>query len=74
MRKLLVTAAAVATLLATGTLTTRSDAMTPGAKAGARAAIETTRAVKAIKYVRWSRHHRHHRHFWMHRHHHRHVR
>ena len=71
MRKLFVTAAAVATLLSTGTLTTRSDAMTLGAPAGVRAAIETTRAVK---HVRWSRHHRHHRHFWMHRYHHRHVR
>jgi len=70
MRKLFVTAAAVATLLSTGTLTTRSDAMTLGARAGVRAPVET---IRAVKHVRWSRHHRHHRHFWM-RHHHRHVR
>ena len=70
MRKLFVTAAAVATLLSTGTLTTRSDAMTPRAPAGVRAAVTTT---TAVNHVRWSRYHRHHRHFWM-RHHHRHVR
>ena len=70
MRKLFVTAAAVATLLSTGSLTTRSDAMTLAAPAGLRAATATT---TAVKHVRWSRHHRHHRHVWM-RHHYRHVR
>jgi hypothetical protein len=71
MRKLFVTVAAVATLLATGALTTRSDAMTPGAPAGLRAAIEST---SPVAQVRWGYHHRHHRHFWMCRHHPRHCR
>ena len=69
MRKLFVTAAAVATLLATGILTTRSDAMTTGTPAGVRAAVATK---TAVKHVRWSRHHRHHRQVWK-RHHYRHV-
>lgn len=71
MRKLFVAAVAVATLLSTGILTTRSDAMTAGTPAGVRAALATK---TAVKHVRWSRHHRHHRHAWMRRHHHRHVR
>ena len=75
MRKLFVTAAAVATLLSTGALTTHSDAMTPGARSGTRAAIETGAVKKVLvrHHGWWVRHHRHHRHFWM-RHHHRHVR
>ena len=76
MRKLFVTAAAVAMLLSTGALTTRSDAKTLGAPAGVRTAVKTTSAVEHVRLVRydgrWSRHHRHHRHYWMH--HHRHVR
>ena len=70
MRKLFVTAAAVATLLTTGILTSRSDATTTGTPAGVRAAVATK---NAVKHVRWSRHHRHHRHVWK-RHHYRHVR
>ena len=76
MRKLFVTAAAVAVLLSTGTLTTRSDAKTLGAPVGVRTAMKTTSAVEHARMVRhhgwWSRHHRHHRHYWMR--HHRHVR
>jgi hypothetical protein len=76
MRKLFLTAAAVATLLSAGILTTRSDAMTHGTPAGLRTAIGTTSTVEHVRLVRhhgwWSRHHRHHRHFWMHRHRHHH--
>ena len=71
MRKLFVTAAAVAALLAGGALTTHSDAMTHAKSTGAHAAVHS---VKGVKYLRSGRHHRHHRHVWMKRHHHKHVR
>ena len=71
MRKLFVIVATVATLIATGALTTRSDAMTPGTPTGLRAAIETT---GAVKQVQWGYHRHHYRHFWMCRHHPRHCR
>jgi hypothetical protein len=78
MRKLFVTAAAVATLLSIGVLTTRSDAMTPGTPAGLHATIKTTGAVKPVRWTRhhswWARHHRYFGHYGMRQHFHRHVR
>jgi hypothetical protein len=53
MRKLFVTAAAVAALLSTGSFTTRSDAMALAKPAGLHTAIKTT---KPVITVRWACH------------------
>ena len=65
MRNLFVTAAAVAALLATGTLTTTSDAKTLAAPAGVHKTIKTVKTGKSFAKARlvchrgWARHHRH---------------
>ena len=73
MRKLFVTAAAVAALLSTGALTARSDAMTLAAPTGLHKAVKTIKTGKSVVKARWvchrhgwGRHDRHGRCFWVH--------
>ena len=51
MRKLFVTAAAVAALLSTGSFITRSDAMALAKPAGLHAAIKTTKPVITVRWM-----------------------
>jgi phosphate-selective porin len=66
MRKLFLTLAATAAVLATGSLTTRSDAMT--IDSGLRAAADTAGTVEQVRWYgrhfryRYHRHHHHRRH------------
>ena len=61
MRKLLLTLAAAAAVLAAGTLANRSDAMTVGTAAGLRAAIEDANPVDRIHCRPGRPHHSYHR-------------
>lgn len=68
MRKLFLTLAATAALLSTGALTGGSQAMTLGAPAGMRAAIEDVAVTDQVRMVCrnwWSYGRRHHRCFWV---------
>ncbi len=69
MRNLFVTAAAVAALLATGTLTTTSDAKTLAAPAGVHKTTKTVKAGKSFKaHKSFARAHVVCRRGWHHRH------